>query len=165
MSKLRFKKVDIYFIWTAITKSEISEETIKSLTEISYEKLDRRIFHTRYIEAAKNIARIESPPMTIKGVDDYSFKNIPWPEGSVKKSLFEKFVEKRAQIINNKKFDLELWLFPENGVIFQAKIGPIEETSTEDLLAFINGILDFNARILFEDNETLTLKEVFRKKI
>ncbi len=126
---------------------------------VGLEEVEARIFHSRYREIVSPLTRIVCQDHGIECLDMGSFESIPWPKGTVSYSTFKLFLEEKGDVLNGKTFRPVIFLYPEGVTLFEILLKLDGDFSVDHLVALVNGLIDFDAKLRMLNGERVTLQE------
>lgn len=164
-SRLFFSNVALHFIYTFYPETSIDVEKLKEKHHdwvFEEEIIEPRLFHKRYIQTVSPLNKITFPPFKIDGIDIALFSSIAWPQGSNKKSIFQQFVEEKAGVLCGKNMLVCVYTYPESGIVFDISLNLDGDYKAEHLIALINGLLDFNAKLILNSGMKVRLEDLLK---
>lgn len=124
------------------------------------EEQEARILHPRYREVMSPVRRFVACEYNVESLDSESFRSIPWPRGTERRSRFELFSDEKGEIVADIAFRPVVNLYPEGIVIFEIPLRLEGELTVNHVIALINGLLDFGAKLILTDGQIVTLQQV-----
>ncbi|RSN76684.1 hypothetical protein [Candidatus Methanodesulfokora washburnensis] len=161
---LIFKDVSIHFLCLGILKGDLDIKNWEIDTHIENDIYLKRLFHNRYFSVIKKVYMKTFPPLQILGIDENSFRSIPWEKESVKNSVLEQFIKEKNLL--HRKLQIKIWVYPANKQKVIASCITLQldgEYTTDHLLVLTNALSDFDGKLILMNSERLTLKDIILK--
>jgi hypothetical protein len=164
---LGFENVTLYLMYTSVTMGEINLSRFKDdnpswvvkKPDLSDVRV-KRLFHPQYLSIISLCTIVSPPILHLQGIDEESIYSVPWPKEHKKTNIYHQLIKEKPKILENKKLQTEFWLFPGGfcTVIIRIDIDGLH--SNHNLIALVNGLIDYGVRLKCRFRKTSTLLDI-----
>jgi len=153
---LTFKDVTLFILYTTMLEEIPNFQNIhKNFPDwkIEDEKVDKKFYYSRYIDAVSPCKVITIPNLYLRGIDTNSFNSIVLSE----ENIYQKLVENKPKFLDGTTLNVKVRVYPERMCSFILRMDLRGEYEAENLIALINGLMDRGAKVVLESGESATL--------
>lgn len=166
MSEITFRNIDIILAHTAVCNTNLDFSILTQECPnwlVRMETIEKVFYHSRYRSVVSPCQIITPPVIYTNRLDSNAFYSIPWPEEFVEGNIYKRFADRKSQMLSGLRLDREVRVYPEGMLCILMNFKLPGDYQAKDLIALINGLLNYEVKFYLTQNNTASVRELFRE--